>query len=164
MHSCTHAGAGLVKLAQHRGDSTRGTHMQRRERLQDYYYYKCSTRRHRRHGTARHLWGGRRAWFPPDHQTYVRGPTSLTQKRPKATGTQNQPLAYHARRHGKHREHARHSPRGEQGREEGVQAVRIALDSSSTPTGGVPAAGQTAGGCVHRLMTLHYSSRNTCSP
>lgn len=143
MHTCGHAGAGLVKLAQAHssGGSIRGSHMQRRERLQDYYY-KRSTRRHRRHGTR---------------PTYVDQHLSL-RKRPKATGTQNQPLAYHARRHGKHREHARHSPRG-------TGQTRQGRRCPGRPHClGFSAAGQTAGGCVHRLMTLHYSSRNTCSP
>lgn len=109
MHTCGHAGAGLVKLAQAHssGGSIRGSHMQRRERLQDYYY-KRSTRRHRRHGTR---------------PTYVDQHLSL-RKRPKATGTQNQPLAYHARRHGKHREHARHSPRGHGANKAGKKVSR----------------------------------------
>jgi hypothetical protein len=75
------------------------------------------------------------AWCSPAHQTDVRGPTSLTQKRPKATERRNQPLATtrftprQGRREyvpSKHREHARHSPQAE-----GDQAAQITVSRTA---------------------------------
>lgn len=137
-----------------------------------------STRRRHRPGSAGRRQRAAPRWSPETY-TYVRGPTSLTQKRPKATERK-------ATRHAtvdvpcKHGEHARHSPQarlhvtaaspGSLGLARHCTAWAAGLGSwiLSSPTTTAGGAGRWGGAGGQGILSTGHSlqklEHNTCSP